>query len=133
MLVKELRQHTRLPQGSTNGIAMRIAKFGTLEKSDMSVRTVDTSASGMGVEADVPLEPGFVWFRDTVEHHQCGVVVWTKGENNTCRAGIKFIPLAAAPEKITGHASTTQPYLPSFHSPQLVACMLVDEVPPVED
>jgi PilZ domain len=128
MPVKELRQHMRQPQGRTNGIAMRIAKFGTLDKSDMSVRPVDISATGVCVEADVPLEPGFVWFRDNVGHHQCGVIVWTKRGNNTCRAGIKFMPLAPGRE-VTASASAAYPYLPSFHAPQLVACMLVDEVP----
>jgi hypothetical protein len=69
-----------------------------------------------------------VWFRDNVGHHQCGVIVWTEVEKNTCRAGIKFISLAPGHE-ITASASAAHPYLPSCHAPQLVACMLVDEVP----
>ena len=130
--MKELRRHMRLPQGRTNGIDMRIAKFGTLDKIDLSVRAVDISAAGMGVEADVPLEPGFVWFRDSVGHHECGVVVWTREcENNTCRAGIKFIPIGPGHDA-AAHASAAHPYPPSCHAPQLVACMLVDEVPVME-
>jgi len=130
--MKELRQYMRLPQGKTNSIALRIAKFGTLDKSDVTARAIDVSATGIGVEVDVPLQPGFVWFRDNVGHHQCGVVVWTKAcGNNTCRAGIKFIPLGPGRE-VTAQASPAHPYLPSFHMPQLVACMLVDEGPLME-
>jgi hypothetical protein len=130
--VKELRQHMRLPQGKTNGIAVRIAKFGTLDKIDVSVRAVDISTSGMHVEADVPLEPGFVWFRDNVGNQQCGVVVWTKGcENNTSRAGIRFISLAPGHE-IAVRASAAHSYPPSCYAPELVACMLVDEGPMME-
>jgi len=125
----DARQHARLPQGRTNGVAMRIARFGTLDKSDVSVRTVDISATGMGVEADVPLEPGFVWFRDGAGSHKGGAVVWTRVlENNTCRGGIKFIPLGPGHE-LAAHASAAHPYPPSCHAPELVACMLVDEGP----
>lgn len=128
----DARQHARLPQGRTNGIAMRIAKFETLDKVDLSVRAVDISAAGMGVEADVPLEPGFVWFRDGAGSQKGGAVVWTRVlENNTCRAGIKFIPLEFCDE-IAAHASAAHSYPPSCHAPELVACMLVDEGPMME-
>jgi hypothetical protein len=129
MIMHDARQQARLPQGRTNGIAMRIAKFGTLDITDLSVRAVDISAAGMSVEADVLLEPGFVWIRDKAGHQQGGVIVWTRAcENDICRAGIKFIPLTSGHEVIS-HANADHPYPPSCHAPGLVACMLVDEVP----
>jgi hypothetical protein len=126
-LMNDARQHARLPQGRTSSIALRIAKFGTMEKRDMSVRAVDISAEGMGVESDVPVDPGFVWFCEGAGHHQCGVVVWT-GEcgNKTCRAGIKFIPLGSG-LKIAADVRSAYPYPLSCRAPELVACMLVDE------
>lgn len=129
MLMKELRRHVRLPQGRSNGIVMRIAKFGTLDKVDLNIRVVDIGEGGVGIEADVPLEPGFVWFRDNAGGHKGGAVVWTTVlENNTCRAGIKFIPLGPGQE-LAAHASAAHPYPPSCRAPELVACMLVDEGP----
>jgi hypothetical protein len=131
-LMKDSRKYARQPQVTAKDFAMRIAKFETLDKIDLKARALDMSAEGMSVESDIPLEPGFVWFRDCVGDHKGGVVVWTRVfEDNTCRAGIKFIPLDPgrndpAPER------GVQPYPSSCHAPELVASMLVDEVSTIE-
>ena len=127
--MKELRRHVlSLPQGRTNGIVMRIAKFGTLDKVDLNIRAVDIGEGGVGIEADVPLEPGFVWFRDNAGGHKGGAVVWTTVlENNTCRAGISYPPWSRPGARgACKRGSSLSPVMPV---PELVACMLVDEGP----
>ncbi len=122
----DARQHERSPQGGTNEIAISIAKFGSLEKKNLSVRSVDICPVGMGIEADVPLAPGFVWFRDGVGPHRGGIVVWSRVfEDYTCRAGIKFIPVTFGQETAQ---TAMQHHIPSCHASELVTCMLVDEV-----
>ena len=129
---QDARQHARMSQERTNCIVMSIAKFGSPDKADLSVRAVDISAGGVGVESDVPLAPGFVWFRDAVGHHQCGVVVWTRVfGDNTLRSGVKFTPPGTGHE-IMKPASAAPLYPPSCRAPELVSCMLVDEVLSVE-
>jgi hypothetical protein len=130
--MKDSRKYERQPQVTAKDIAMRIAKFETLDKVDLKARAVDMSAEGMSIESDIPLEPGFVWFRDCVGDHKGGVVVWTRVfENNTCRAGIKFIPLAPGRDDIAPERAV-QSYPSSCLGPELVTSMLVDEVPIIE-
>ncbi len=126
--MNDVRGHARMPQGSTNTIAMSIAKFGTLDKVDLSARTVDSSPAGVGVECDVPLEPGFVWFREGAGQHKYGVVVWARAcDDHTWRAGIQFISVQPSRED-TKQPADPQLY-PSFsQAPGLVTSMLVDEV-----
>ncbi len=88
------RKYERRPMTAQSNIAMSIAKFETLDRMDLNVRPIDISQGGMCIEADVQLDPGFVWFREGVDKHRCGITVWTRpGDNHTCRAGIKFISL----------------------------------------
>ncbi len=130
-VMHDARQHVRTPQGKESSVAFSIAKFETLEKVDVTARALDICETGMGIEADAPLAPGFVWFREGAEH-QCGIVVWTRtGEDNKFRAGIKFIKVGAGQE-FTTYASALQPHIPSCYSPGLVASMLVEEEPPME-
>ncbi len=124
----DARQHVRIAQGKESSVALSIAKFETLEKVDVSARALDICDAGMGIEADAPIDPGFVWFREGAEH-QCGIIVWTRtGENNKCRAGIRFIKIGAGQEFST-YASALQPHIPSCHVPGLVTSLLVDERP----
>lgn len=128
----EMRQFARKLFRKKTDVAISIAKFETLEKKDVSVRAVDISEGGLCVESSGPLEHGFVWFRDGMENHKGGVVVWSKAlENNTCRAGIQFVSVGAGAEH-SREERGVRSCLHSWNHPGLVASTLVDAIPLAE-
>jgi len=60
---------------------------------------VDLSSKGVGIESKTHLEPGFVWFKDRVDGHKSGVIVWSKHLGTKYRAGIKFLNFSLEEEK----------------------------------
>lgn len=69
-----------------------------LEMSDRFVRIVDISSGGVGVESDGQMEPGLVWFHTSVEDHRCGILLWSRKQDDLYRAGIRFLALSAEDE-----------------------------------
>jgi hypothetical protein len=66
--------------------------------SDRVVRVVDISSRGVGVESDGPMEPGLVWFHNSVGDYRSGILVWSRKQDERYRAGIRFLPLTAEDE-----------------------------------
>jgi len=115
--------------GKATDVTLSIAKFETLEKVNLNARAIDISNGGLCIESTSPLEPGFVWFRDGLGKQKGGVVIWSKElTNNTCRAGIQFVPINQYNAECGGKEDVRPP-LPSWSDPGLVVSMLVDEVP----
>jgi hypothetical protein len=78
-------------------IPVTVIQFGKLERMDLTVKGVDISDGGLGVQSDIPLAPGFVWFWSTVGSHRGGMIVWSKKEDSGYRAGIQFLPIPLSP------------------------------------
>ena len=82
---------------SSTDIPVTVIQFGKLERMDITVKGVDISDGGLGIRSEIPLSPGFVWFRSTVGTHKGGMIVWSRKEDGSYRAGIQFLPLPISP------------------------------------
>ncbi|HEX9021465.1 MAG TPA: PilZ domain-containing protein [Nitrospirota bacterium] len=86
----EWRRHRREKYESTIDIIVNIIKENKIKKLSLNAETVDISEGGIGVVTDVPLELGFVRFKDKKEQ-KSGMVMWNKKlDNNKYRIGIQF-------------------------------------------
>ncbi len=93
------RKHPRRSLSDSLGIPVTIIQFGKLSRYDITVQGVDVSEGGLGIVAEVPLSPGFVWFWRSVSDRKGGMLVWSKKENDTYRAGIQFLPIPVSPDE----------------------------------
>jgi hypothetical protein len=92
------RKHPRKSFSDNLGIPVTLIQFGKLHRHDITVQGVDISEGGLGIVADVPLSPGFVWFWRSVGERKGGMIVWTRKENDKYRAGIQFLPIPISPD-----------------------------------
>jgi len=71
--------------------------------SERTVRIIDFSIIGIGIETEGPLEPGFVWFKEQLYGQSCGYLVWCKQEGSRSRSGIRFVTLSREQEQYLRH------------------------------
>jgi hypothetical protein len=95
----ELRKVTRYPLAVHRDCAMCVITFKDLSWKDQFAYLKDISTSGVGVESEKRMDPGFVWFRDRVGGHLGGVLMWGKQVGYNYRAGIEFVPLSREAEQ----------------------------------
>jgi hypothetical protein len=93
------RKYPRQAYGESEDIPLTVIQFGKLEHIDLMVKGVDISDGGLGIISDVPLAPGFVWFRSTVGEHKGGMIVWSRKTDAGYRAGIQFLPIPLSPRE----------------------------------
>ncbi len=80
---------------------------------DHTVRLIDMSKNGVGVESEQRMDPGFVWFNDRVRGHKGGALIWCRKFDDKYRAGIRFVPLTSDEEHLVQEGivrSGHQPY-----------------------
>lgn len=94
MVTYDWRRHKRERREGPVAVTVNVIRENRLEKVSFSAEAVDISQGGIGLLLDVPLEPGFVRFKDKNEQ-KAGMVMWNKKlENNKYRVGIQFdLPL----------------------------------------
>jgi hypothetical protein len=68
------------------------------ERTEHTVRIVDFSVVGVGIEVYVPIERGLVCFKEPVGGHKFGVLIWSIHKGDRYRAGIKFVVLTPEEE-----------------------------------
>ncbi len=95
--MESTRRYPRHTYNEIPEIPVTIIQFGKLERMDLTVRCVDISDGGLGIIADIPLSPGFVWFRDPLHKHKGGMIVWSRKDDSGFRAGIQFLPIPQSP------------------------------------
>ena len=91
------RKFSRQAYDGSAEISVTVIPFGKLERMDLTVKGIDISDGGMGVQSDIPLSPGFVWFWNTVGSHKGGMIVWSRKEDRAYRAGIQFLSIPLSP------------------------------------
>jgi hypothetical protein len=91
------RKHPRKTFNDDLGIPVTVIQFGKLHRQDITVRGIDISEGGMGVECETPLVPGFIWFWRQVGSQKGGMIVWSRKIENRYRAGIQFLPIPMSP------------------------------------
>lgn len=82
-----------------NCCSMGVIAFKRLDWVDHTVHIMDMSESGVWIESDQAIEPGFVWFNDRVRGHKGGVLLWCREHEAKYRAIVQFIPLTREQER----------------------------------
>lgn len=95
----EYRQTCRQP-AIQRRCSLGLLSLTHLEMSNHVVRIVDINSGGVGVESDEQLEPGLVWFHTSVGDHRVGILLWSRKQDDQCRAGIRFLSLSAEDERL---------------------------------
>jgi hypothetical protein len=97
-----------------------IISFRRLLWTDVRARVVNLSMTGIGIESDARLEPGFVWFKDRVGGHRGGVLMWSREQDGRYRAGIRFVPLSRDEEQyVQKQVAWSRPHAP-VHDPEMI-------------
>lgn len=91
------RQHARKAFEDDHGIPVTVIQFGKLHRQDITVQGVDVSDSGLGIQSDNPISPGFIWFWRPVGSQKGGMIVWSRKIDGQYRAGIRFLPIPMSP------------------------------------
>jgi hypothetical protein len=89
----------RRPISKERVCSLGVISFDNLEWSDHLVKVVDFSVIGIGVESDGPIDPGIIWFNESLYGQRCGLLVWCKKTGICYRAGIKFISFTREQEE----------------------------------
>jgi len=77
---------------------MGVMAFAQSTRTEYTVRIVDFSVVGVGIELAERIEPGLIYFREPVGGQKFGVLVWSKKRGERYRAGIKFVVLSSEEE-----------------------------------
>jgi PilZ domain len=105
--------------------AMDVIKFKELDRSDHHGHIVDISKSGVGIESNTPMEPGFVLFRDGIWGQHSGVLMWSKQVGTQFRSGIRFVPLPHdVALSVDNHAAQSGPREPLKDLEKIVKMMI---------
>lgn len=108
--------------------ALGVISFDNLEWANHHTRIVDLSATGLGIESDLPLKPGIILFKECVYGQKSGILVWCKQNGSLYRAGIQFMNLNQAEENyIRQQVEQSQPCMP-LQDPERVVASLVDYI-----
>jgi hypothetical protein len=70
---------------------MEVIKFKQLDCEDHQGQIVDISMSGVGIESNTPMEPGYVWFKNRIWGQHSGLLLWSKQVGSHYRSGIQFV------------------------------------------
>jgi hypothetical protein len=54
----------------------------------------------VGIESDEQMEPGLVWFHNSVGDHRGGILLWSRKQDDQYRAGIRFLSLSTEVERL---------------------------------
>jgi hypothetical protein len=100
--------------------------FENREWANFVTHPVNVSMTGLGVESDLPIKPGIIWFKDDVWGYKCGVLVWCKYSGVRYRAGIQFVPLNKHEEEyLRQQVERAQPNKPLQDPRQLIKALTV--------
>ena len=91
--MQDNRHSQRQPLMVKRDCTMDVIKFKELDRTDHHGHIVDISKSGVGIESNTPMEPGFVLFRNRIWGQHSGVLLWSRQVGTQYRSGIRFVPL----------------------------------------
>jgi hypothetical protein len=99
-----------------------------LEWADHLVKLVDFSVIGVGIESDRPIEPGIIWFKESIYGQKCGSLVWCKKIGLRYRAGIQFLSFTRDQEEYLRHQIEQLQRDNKLHDPERFIAKLIDEI-----
>ena len=123
--MQDNRHSQRQPILVKRDCAMDVIKFKELDRTDHHGQIVDISKSGVGIESNMPMEPGFVLFKDRIWGQHSGVLLWSKQVGTQYRSGIRFVPLPHdAALSVDEHAAQSGPRAPLKDLEKIVKMMI---------
>ncbi len=119
---KEVQRYTL---ASPRSCSLGVIAHKSLEWMEYSVRIVDMSILGIGVESNQQIAPGLVWFKKRVGGHKCGALRWSTQRAFHFRAGIEFIDLSRDMEEyLQRQIKQSHPHQPISDPEQIIATLL---------
>ena len=79
--------------------SLGVITFNKREWIKHTVRIINASILGIGIESNQRIEPGLVWFKERVSGFKCGVLRWNAQNGPPFGAGIEFISLSRDEEQ----------------------------------
>jgi hypothetical protein len=108
--------------------SLKIIAFKNFRLADHVARIVDVNSDGLGIEVEHCLEPGIIYFTESVYGKKYGILVWCKQETSRYRAGIQFISLTKAEEECL-QLQIMQPRPGNaLHDPEPVIAKMMDTI-----
>jgi hypothetical protein len=104
---------------------MGVITCNGLKWMEHSVRIVNLSVLGIGIESHQQIMPGLVWFKKRVGGHKCGALRWSNPNGLHYRAGIEFIDLSRETEEyLQTQVKLSQPHLAVPDPDQIIATLI---------
>ncbi len=79
--------------------SVEVISFNNLVRTDYLAKILNRSIIGLGIETDLPIQPGVVCFKEFVYGQTCGVLLWRKQIGSRYRCGIRFLSLTRIEEE----------------------------------
>src|SRR5574337_46509 len=124
----EMRMVQRQPIMVKRDCSMGVITFKELTWTDHSARIVDINKSGVGIESEKGVEPGFVWFKDRVWGHRGGLLLWSKQIGPRYRAGIRFVPLSPQEEQAVQNQAAPPGSQKPLVNPEKIVATLIESL-----
>ena len=105
-----------------------VIAFENLVWTEHSVKIIDLSVTGIGIETERQIEPGIIWFKEHVYGQRCGFLVWCNKSGDRYRGGIQFVSLTRADEEyLRRQVNQVQPLEP-FQDPNRLLAKMMDGI-----
>ena len=98
-MATEMRHMPRQPVMDKKDYSMSVISFKRMDWTDLVASLVDMSPQGAGIEVERKIDPGYVWFSDTVDGRKGGMLMWSMQRGGKYRGGIKFVDLTPEEEQ----------------------------------
>jgi hypothetical protein len=108
--------------------SLDIIAFDQYMRTEHVVRIVDISVIGVGIETNERIEPGLICFREQIGGQKYGVLVWSKLEGDSYRAGIQFMILSPEEEAYLQEQVKQSPPCQSLRDPDKIIASLLESV-----
>ena len=89
--------------------SLGVVTFKNPRAKDYLARIVNISATGIGIASEEGIEPGIIWFKESLYGKKYGVLIWCKLEGLLYRGGIQFIHLTQAEDECFESQISKQP------------------------
>jgi len=98
-MATDMRHMPRQPVMDKKDYSMSVISFKRMDWTDLVASLVDMSPQGAGIEVERRIDPGYVWFSDTVDGRKGGMLMWSMQRGGKYRGGIKFVDLTPEEEQ----------------------------------
>jgi hypothetical protein len=118
----------RHPVNAERQCCLRLVSCKDLTWKDYCFKIVDLSVTGIGVESDVPIDSGLIWFKTCVYGQKFGYPIWQAKKDNRYRIGIAFISLGRTEEQYFRQHLEKVEQGRSVHDPDNVISIVLQNV-----